>query len=132
MAFPDIFKKKETVIEPLPVTEPVTVLETGGETQFQDPKTGMIIFRRGLSAEQRKLLGAVLRKNGELGSAFLGISRQVIVHQDKQQEIYKQIAVSEKEIETTISKVRDELKLTKEWGFNPQLGCLEKQLPPNG
>ena len=123
-----LFGKKEEVKSVNPV-EP-TVLEVGKTITFKDPKTGEAIYQIALSPENRKLVMDAMQENGVLGQRFMQASRNRLLTEQQVISVHNEIAASEKKINDTITKVRDEMKLDKRWGFNLQLGILERRDPP--
>ena len=123
-----LFGKKEEV-KPVNPVEP-SVLEVGKTITFKDPKTGETIYQIALSPENRKLVMDAMQENGVLGQRFMQASRNRILIEQQVLTIHNEIAISEKKINDTITKVRDEMKLDKRWGFNLQLGILERRDPP--
>ena len=136
----DFFKKKPT---PTPLSQgtpptqqglqPIpneTTFEVGKEVQIRDPKTGEFVYRMAMSPENRKAIFDVIQKNSGVGQRLInlavniaGILRQLEI-EDKGR------IQSEQLIETTITKVRDDMKVDKRWGLNMQLGVLERRDPP--
>src|SRR3990167_10113632 len=129
----DFFKPKPATVQPspnpaLPPTD--TTFEVGKEVQIRDPKTGEYIYRMAMSPENRKMIFDVIQKNSGVGQRLInlainiaGILRQLEI-EDKGR------IASEQLIETTITKVRDDMKLDRRWGLNMQLGVLERREPP--
>ena len=83
-----------------------------------------------MSPENRKAIFDVIQKNSGVGQRLInlavniaGILRQLEI-EDKGR------IQSEQLIETTITKVRDDMKVDKRWGLNMQLGVLERREPP--
>ena len=127
----DFFKKKPDTqpAQPNPPTNDTT-FEVGKEVQIRDPKTGEYIYRMAMSPENRKIIFDVIQKNSGVGQRLInlavniaGILRQLEI-EDKGR------IQSEQLIETTITKVRDDMKVDKRWGLNMQLGVLERREPP--
>src|SRR3990167_2921624 len=128
----DFFKPKPaTTPTPRPTLPPIdTTFQVGKEVQIRDPKTGEFVYRMAMSPENRKIIFDVIQKNSGVGQRLInlainiaGILRQLEI-EDKGR------IASEQLIETTITKVRDDMKLDRRWGLNMQLGVLERREPP--
>lgn len=129
----DFFKKKQSKVETIDIVpQEVAAMKTGEEVQFKDPKTGEFVYQRAISAEQRKNVMMSMQKNAQLANQYISTSRQALQIEDQIRAINKAITDSEKEINDTITAVRDELKLDRRWGLNMQLGVLERRDAPGG
>lgn len=127
----DLSKKKVEPQATVTTTEP-QAFEAGKERTFRDPRTGEFISQRSMSEEQRKLIVASLQKNTQCASQSIQLSRQFVAIQRAILANDDAITATEKEINESMQKVRDEQKLDKQWGLNPQLMILEKRVPPEG
>ena len=123
--------KKET---PPPGAQlaPAEAFQVGKQVTFKDPKTGEHVYQIAMTAENRSAIMQAMQKNANIAQRFLQTSRQALIFQDQSAQANKEITESEKEINTTLDKIRDELKLDKRWGLNMQLGLLERRDPPSG
>jgi len=109
----------------------VPVFEDGKERTFKDPKTGEFVSQRALSPENRKLLMEKLQKNGGQATQTIQLFRQILALMKTAIKLDDDITVSEKEINETMNKIRDDMKLDRRWGLNPQLMILEKRESPD-
>ena len=129
----DFFKPKPATVQPspnpaLPPTD--TTFEVGKEVQIRDPKTGEYIYRMAMSPENRKMIFDVIQKNSGCGQRLINLAVNIAgIFRQLEIEDKGRIA-SEQLIETTITKVRDDMKVDKRWGLNMQLGVLERREPP--
>lgn len=121
----NLFKKPEP---PKPVENPQPqVLEIGKEVTFKDLKSGEWVYQRALNPDQKKALIASMQKNAMCANTSIQLSRQRIGVEKAILENDNQITVTEKEINDTLTKIRDELKIDKRWGLNPNLMILERR-----
>lgn len=128
----NLFKEKK--VETIDVKSETAgmAFETGKEVQFKDPKTGEFVYQRALTAEQRKSLMDAMQENAACANKFMMACRQRVAIEEQIASINKEITASEKRINDSITKVRDDLKLDRRWGLNMQLGVLERRDPPTG
>lgn len=115
--------------DPIPTTPP-NILEVGKEHYFKDPKSGESVYQRAMTAEQRGSIMQAMTKNAGAAQKLIMVSRQKIAVDTNFMAVEKEIQESEKVINDIITKIRDEMKLDRRWGFNPQLGILERRDPP--
>ena len=125
----NLFKKEEVKVA-TPTETPPQIFETGKEMQFKDPKTGEFVYQRAITAENKKILMDAMNKNGGLANQFMQVCRQQIAVAEQIDVVNKAIKESEKEINDTITKIREELKLDRRWGLNMALGVLERRDAP--
>lgn len=115
-----------------PINPANSVSEPGKEVQFKDNNTGEYIYQRALSLDQRRFCAQVMQENGQLANKFIILNRQRIDLEKGIVECMTAIVESEKRINDTVEKIRDEQKLDRRWGLNMGLGVLERRDPPNG
>ena|SRR3990167_4329098 len=124
----NFLKKKE---ESKPTIEPQPkVFEANKEITFRDEKTGEFIYQRPLTPEHRQAIMRIMGQNSQLANQFIQLNRNRLSLDSQINNISKAIIDSEKEIGDIVNKVRDELKLDRRWGLNPNLGVLERKDPP--
>lgn len=127
-----LFGKKEE-ISPIQVAQPTPeVFNANEEKQFKDPRTGEVVFQRSMTAEQRTQIFTAMKKNADAAQKLIGMSRQRLNIEKQLIKIEDEIVATEKEVNDIITKIRDDLKLSRQWGLNMQLGVLERRDPPNG
>ena len=124
------FLKKDISPVPIVSNSQPQIMEKGKEVQFKDPKTGQQVYHRSLSSEHRKLLGDAFTNQALIINEYLQTSRQFLAWQQKFLMGEKAIQDNEKILNTTMDEIRNELKLDKRWGINPQLMVLEKRESP--
>ena len=131
----NFFKKSETPTQPnnSPIpTSPPPALEIGKEVTFKDLKTNEWVYQRALTSEQKKSIIISMQKNSQCANTSIQLSRQRLAVEKAIIENDNQITITEKEINDSLQKVRDELKIDKRWGLNPNLMILERRDPPEG
>src|SRR3990167_2912897 len=132
----EFLKKKSDVPQAqatLPPIQPLpndTTFQVGKEVQIRDPKTGEYVYRMAMSPENRKMIFDVIHKNSGVGQRLINLAVNIAgIFRQLEIEDKGRIA-SEQLIETTITKIRDDMKLDRRWGLNMQLGVLERREPP--
>lgn len=128
----DIFNKKKEEVKVEAINLGTTPVEIGKTVQFQDPKTGQIVYQQALSLEHRKILMGAMQRNGETIQVFIQDSLAYFNALDKCMETRKAIQARGAEVDAKFNEIREELKLPKDWGFNTQLGLLERRVSPGG
>ena len=128
----NLFKKQDVPKEEQPLGSTLPVFEEGRERTFKDPKTGEFVSQRMLSSDHRKLLMDKLQKNGGQATQAIQMFRQLVGLLRACLKVDDEIVATEKEINDAMNKVRDDLKLDRRWGLNPNLMILEKREPPDG
>ena len=123
--------KKETP-PTTPELKPTEAFQVGKQVTFKDPKSGEHVYQIAMTAENRAAVMQTMQKNANIAQRFLQTSRQALIFQEQSAQANREITESEKEINTTLDKIRDEMKLDKRWGLNMQLGLLERRDPPSG
>ena len=115
-----------------PVAPNETVFEVGKEVMVRDPKTGESIYRMAMSPQHKQLILTTIQKNSGVGQGLINLAVNLANILRQLDLTDKTRITSEKEIEDTISKVRDDMKIDKRWGLNMQLGIFERRDPPEG
>lgn len=113
-----------------PIIPNQTVFEVGKEVMIRDEKSGESIYRMAMSPQHKQLILSTIQKNAGVGQGLLNLAVNLANILRQLEATDKVRMTSEKEIEDTITKVRDEMKIDKRWGLNMQLGVLERREPP--
>jgi len=127
-----LFEKKKE--EPKAETPPPTnqPLEIGKEVTFRDPKTGEFIYQRALTQDQRKTIIEPIQRNSMSANKAIQLFIALTGWLENAAAVKAEIVKTEKEIVDAKQKIRDELKLDRQWDINPQTMNFEKRVPPSG
>lgn len=123
-----MFKKKPVIDVPAVTLPPP--LNSNQENFARDPKTGESIYQRVLTPEQRVKVTGALNANIQASQQFLQTARQIRQMEKMSHEADMNLIASEKQIGDVVTKIRDEMKLDRRWGLNPQLMVMERRDPP--
>jgi len=113
-----------------PPPNPNPVLEVGKEVTFKDPKTGEFVYQRAMNPDQRKAIMIALQKNGQCATTSIQLLRNYAVLQKAIMENDNNIVITEKEINDSVQKARDDMKIDGRWLLNPNLLILERRDSP--